>query len=315
VPLFVVDKPLHATSHDVVAQARRLLGTRRVGHGGTLDPLASGVLALLVGEATKLSPFLTDSPKRYLAWVSFGATTPTLDAEGPLLPVRDVAGGGITSEAVAEALPPFLGLSEQVPPQFSAVKLQGVKGYQAARRGEALDLPARPAGYRRIELLAFASSRLGLPTRVAPGELGWRPDPGGREVPLPDPLGEFPSALISLEVRAGTYVRSFARDLGLALGAPAFLSGLLRTGAGALDLSAAVPPEELPNAPVVSAAEALPYPRLTLDAEQAARVRKGQRLPLRLPERTALLDDRGGLVAVAEERDGRMRLLRVWGAE
>jgi tRNA pseudouridine55 synthase len=312
-PVYVVDKPLHATSHDVVAQTRRLLGTRRVGHGGTLDPLASGVLALLVGEATKLSPFLTDSRKRYLAWVSFGATTPTLDAEGPLLEVP--AGNEASREGVAAALPRFLSLTEQVPPQYSAVKRQGVKGYQAARRGEELDLPARPAGYHRIELLAFADRRDELPARVAPGPAGWRPDPEGHSVPLPDPLGEFPSALLALEVRAGTYVRAFARDLGEAIGAPAFLSGLLRTGAGSLDLSQAVPPSELAEAPPLAPADALPYPRLSLDGEQAARVRKGQRLPLRLAGRTALLDPAGELVAIADELDGRMQLLRVWGVE
>jgi tRNA pseudouridine55 synthase len=309
----VVDKPLRVTSHDVVAQARRLLGTRRVGHGGTLDPLASGVLALLVGEATKLSPFLTDSRKRYLAWVSFGATTPTLDAEGPLLDVP--AGHEAGREAVAAAIPRFLSLTEQVPPQYSAVKLQGVKGYQAARRGEELDLPARPAGYHRIELLAFARRRDELPARVALGPAGWRPDPEGRGVPLPDPLGEFPSALLALEVHAGTYVRAFARDLGEAIGAPAFLSGLLRTGAGALDLAQAVPPSELADALPLAPADALAYPRLSLDVAQAARVRKGQRLPLPLAGRTTLLDPAGELLAIVDERDGRMQLLRVWGAD
>jgi tRNA pseudouridine55 synthase len=312
-PVYVVDKPLHVTSHDVVAQARRLLGTRRVGHGGTLDPLASGVLGLLVGDATKLSPFLTDSPKRYLAWVSFGATTATLDAEGPLLDVPDAREA--SREAIAAAIPRFLSLTEQVPPQYSAVKRQGVKGYQAARRGEELDLPARPAAYHRVELLDFAPRRDELPSRVAAGADGWRPDPEGRSVPLPDPLGEFPSALLALEVRAGTYVRAFARDLGEAIGAPAFLSGLLRTGAGSLDLAQAVPPSELADAPPLAPAEALPYPRIALDAEQAARVRKGQRLTLRLAGRTALLDPKGELVAVADEQDERMQLLRVWGAE
>lgn len=302
---------MHATSHDIVARARRLLGTRRVGHGGTLDPLASGVLALLVGEATKLSPFLSDSRKRYLAWVSFGATTPTLDAEGPLLP--GPAGKDVDAQRIESVLPDFLSLVEQVPPQYSAVKRKGVKSYEAARRGERIDLPARPAGYHRIELLAFAAERDGLPDRVARHQDQWRPDRDGRLVPLPEPLGSFPSALISLEVRAGTYVRSFARDLGFALDTPAFLSGLLRTGAGSLDLATAVPPEELPDTETLSPVDALPYPRLTLDAQQVARVRRGQRLPIRLSGRTALIDGSGSLVAVAEEQDGRMSFLRVWG--
>lgn len=309
--LYVVDKPLRATSHDVVAQARSLLGTRRVGHGGTLDPLATGVLALLVDEATKLSPFLTDSRKRYLAWVSFGATTPTLDAEGPLL--AGPAGRDVDARRIEAVLPDFLAIREQVPPQYSAVKRQGVKAYQAARKGERLELPARPAGYHRVDLLAFAGERDGLPDRFALSQDRWLPDSEGRVVPLPDPLGSFPTALISLEVRAGTYVRSFARDLGGAVGAPAFLSGLLRTGAGSLDLAMAVPPSQLPDAPVIAGADALSYPRITLDSHQVSRVRRGQRLPLPLTERSALVDDGGALVAVAEEKNGRMSFLRVWG--
>ncbi|MEX2541512.1 MAG: tRNA pseudouridine(55) synthase TruB [Trueperaceae bacterium] len=310
-PVYVVDKPLHATSHDVVAQARRLLGTRRVGHGGTLDPLASGVLALLVDDGTKLSPFLTDSRKRYVAWVSFGATTATLDAEGPLL--AGPSGKDVDGESIERALPDFLALSEQVPPQYSAVKRQGVKGYEAARKGERLDLPARPAGYHRIDLLAFAAERDALPDRVAFSHDRWLPHRQGRAVPLPDPLGVFPTALISLEVRAGTYVRSFARDLGEAVGAPAFLSGLLRTGAGPLDLAMAVPPSRMLESSPVAAADALSYPRITLDSQQVGRVRQGQRLPVRLNGRTALVDGGGDLVAVAEIKDGRMTFLRVWG--
>lgn len=309
-PVYVVDKPLQLSSHDVVAQARRLLATRRVGHAGTLDPLASGVLALLVDEATKLSPFLTGSSKRYLAWISFGATTPTLDAEGPLLELPP--GTLVERERIEAALPDFLALTEQVPPQFSAVKRAGVKGYQAARQGVTMDLPARPAGYRRIELLDFAPDLAALPQRIERREGRWLPGYQGRPVPLPEPLGRFPTALVDLEVNAGTYIRSFARDLGAALGAPAFLSGLLRTAAGKLDLAAAVSPAELPTSTPLSAAEALPYPRLTLDEREAARVRQGQRLAIDLPERSLLLSPDGGLVAIAEEQEGRMRLLRVW---
>lgn len=317
-PIYAVDKPLLVTSHDVVSTARRLLGTRRVGHGGTLDPLASGVLALLVGEDTKLSPYLTDSGKRYLAWVSFGASTPTLDAEGPLVaeePGLRERADELDARQVSDALAPFLTLSEQVPPQFSAVKRQGVKGYEAARRGERLELPARPAGYAGIELLAFGRERDQLPSRFSPRNGSWLPDPNGREAPLPPPLGRFPTALLFLEVKAGTYVRSFARDLGSALGTAAFLSGLLRTGAGSLDLARAVPPEALPGATPVAPASALPYPKRTLDSVQTARVRKGQRLPLRLGERTAFVDADGQMVALAEEHEGRMRLLRVWGGQ
>lgn len=310
-PVYVIDKPLLVTSHDVVVRARRLLGTRRVGHGGTLDPLASGVLALLSEEATKLSPFLTDSRKRYLAWVSFGATTPTLDAEGPITARADAERLG--EEEIASALGAFLQLSEQVPPQYSAVKRQGVKGYEAARRGEQLELAARPARYHKVELLGFAASRNELATRFEQQSGCWRPSPGGRPAPLPEPLGAFPSALFDLEVQAGTYIRAFARDLGNALGLPAFLAGLQRTRAGVLDLAQAGALEDLANAPPIAEADALGLPKVTLGDAEAERVRMGQRLPLQLEGRTALLDESGNLVAVAEEDAGRMKLLRVWG--
>lgn len=309
-PVYLVDKPLGPTSHDVVAQARRSLGTRRVGHAGTLDPLASGLLVLLVDDATKLSPFLGGEDKAYLAWVSFGAATPTLDAEGPILEEADASHVG--AAGIRAALPPFLELREQVPPAYSAVKRGGVKGYEAARRGEDLDLQARPARYRQIELLGVAPARDALPGRFAPADGGWAPSPEGRAFDLPEALGTHPTALLRLEVEAGTYIRSFARDLGVALGAPAHLSGLIRTRVGAHDLQAAVPVGALAEATGLRLADAVPMPRVTLSAEDADRVRLGQRLPLPLAERSALVDPEGRLVAVAETVDGRMQLLRVW---
>lgn len=309
-PVYIVDKPLGATSHDVVARARKLLNTRKVGHGGTLDPLATGVLALLVGPATRLSPFIGGARKRYLAWVSFGASTPTLDAEGPISDPRDAS--HLTADAVAAALPGFLDLEEQVPPQYSAVKMAGQKGYQAARRGDSLQMVARPARYHRLSLLAFGARREELPSRVERLEGEWQPAEEGREVPLPDPLGDFPSALLDLEVQAGTYVRALARDLGAALETGAFLSGLLRTSAGSLDLADAVRPDELPEAAPQANADVLGYPKQVLGEADAKRVRLGQRLPLPLDERTALVDGEGELVAIAETVEGRMNLLRVF---
>ncbi len=310
-PVFVVDKPLGFTSHDVVARARKLLQTRRVGHAGTLDPLAGGVLVVLSEEATKLSPFLTASEKHYLAWVSFGAGTPTLDAEGPVTETADAS--HLRREALEGALPPFLTLTEQVPPDYSAVKKGGVKGYEAARKGEALDLPARSAGYEEVRLLEFAPSRDRLPTAFSlTPDGGWAPNPRGLEVPLPDTLGDFPTALFYLKVAAGTYIRAFARDLGLALGVPAHLSGLVRTRAGRLGLEEAVGLEDLASTLGLSLAAALPYPLVALNDEEVARVRQGQRLSLVLEGRVGLTTPEGELVAVAETVDERMKLLRVW---
>ena len=271
------------------------------------------MLVLLSHDATKLSPFLSGTAKRYLARVAFGAGTPTLDAEGPVGSLADASHVGV--EAIRAALPPFLELTEQVPPKFSAVKRGGVTSYRAARRGEELDLPPRPAGYRSIELLSFARHPDEVAAEFAPDDLGrWRPRPGATTFAGPESLGDYPTALFDLEVEAGTYVRAFARDLGAALGVPAHLSGLVRTRAGRFDLEVAGRLEDLDPEGGLDLAEALPYPLVPIDADGARRVRQGQRLPLRERDRHGLVGPDGRLVAVVEDADGRMRLLKVFPA-
>ncbi|MEJ2287504.1 MAG: tRNA pseudouridine(55) synthase TruB [Deinococcales bacterium] len=312
-PILAVDKPLGVSSHDVVAAARKALHTRRVGHAGTLDPLATGVLVLLTEGATKLSPFLTGSDKDYLAWVAFGAGTATLDAEGPITAEADAS--ALEAAAVEAALPPFLALTEQRPPAFSAIKRGGERSYRRARRGEDVELPARPAGYRSITLLAFARDRERLPCCFAPAAGGlWAPAEDGYRPALPAPLTTAPTALLALRVQAGTYVRAFARDLGAAVGVPAHLAGLVRTRAGRVGLEQAVELEALAGSPGLEPSRALPYPAVTLDADAARRVRLGQRPPATFEGRVVLLDPDGQLAAVAEASEGRVRLLRVWGA-
>jgi tRNA pseudouridine55 synthase len=312
VPVYVIDKPLALTSHDVVVKARKLLGTRRVGHAGTLDPLATGVLVLLVDEATKLSPFLSESEKRYLAWISFGAATATGDAEGPITQEADPV--AVTTARIAAALPPFCDLREQRPPSYSAVKQGGVKGYEAARKGEAMDFPPRPARYFALELLAFAPHLEALPQRFQADETGlYRPADDGRTFAPPPPLGAYPTALFNLRVQAGTYVRAFARDLGEALGVPAHLAGLVRTAAGRLTLEQATPLEALQGATPFAMRDVLPYPLVELNAAESARIRQGQRLPLHgVKGRLGFVGPEGELIAVAEAEDGGMKLLRVW---
>ena len=313
-PVYTIDKPLGLTSHDVVAKTRKLLKTKKVGHAGTLDPLATGVLTVLTEGATKLSPFLTAVNKHYLAWVSFGAGTPTLDAEGPVNETGDAS--GISAAHIEAALPPFLALSEQLPPQYSAIKKGGVKGYEAARKGERLELPPRPAAYSKVQLLAFTASRGDLPKTFAltPDDT-WQANKSGVSFELPDTLGDYPTALFCVSVQAGTYIRAFARDLGLALGVPAHLSGLVRTQAGRARLEQAVPLEKITEAEGTSLAGALPYPLITLGAAGVTRVRQGQRLPVTFEGRAGLVDSQNNLVAVAENNDGRMNLLRVWQAK
>ena len=310
-PVFIVDKPLGLTSHDVVSKTRKLLKTRAVGHAGTLDPLATGVLVILTEDATKLSPFLTESEKHYLAWISFGASTPTLDAEGPIEDTADAS--GITQTLIEQALTPFLSLSEQIPPQYSAIKQAGVKGYEAARKGETLDLPARPATYYQIEPLGFCETRDQLPKSFALAPDGiWKPNPRGVTFTLPQPLGEFPTVFLYLRVKAGTYIRAFARDLGVVLGIPAHLSGLVRTRAGKAGLEQAVRLENLPTSQSISEAEAIPYPLIKLSDSEVVRVKQGQRFSVTFEGRVGFLSPDGKLVAVAENQEGKMQLLRVW---
>jgi len=296
-----VDKPLGLTSHDVVARARRNLGTRRVGHAGTLDPLATGVLVLLADESTKLSPYLTAGDKRYLAWVALGAGTPTLDAEGPLTDTAEPqALRTLTGEGIAESAAAFLGVTSQKPPAFSAVKQQGQRSYAAARRGEIEEPPARPVKYHAVELLAFGPSREDLPQRFGPTPAGWRANPEGRTFELPPTLAELPTALFALSVGAGTYVRSFARDLGSALGVPAHLAGLVRTGAGGIDLSDCAALEELGNTPGIDPLTALSQPKLLVDEATALALRQGKRIQLPVSELTVAHEADGALVALVE---------------
>lgn len=301
--VYPVDKPLGLTSHDVVAQARRRLNTRRVGHAGTLDPLATGVLTLLVGESTKLSPYLTASNKRYLAWVAFGAGTPTLDAEGPLAETAEPELlSHLHTEKIEAAAQRFAGPMLQKPPAYSAIKQQGERSYAAARKGAAEEPPARPAHYHEVQLLAFARTREGLPDRFARTPAGWRPEPAGRAFELPATLADLPTALFALEVGAGTYVRSFARDLGQALGVPAHLAGLVRTGAGSIDLADCAPLNELGERPGMEPLAALSLPKLQVDAATALAIRQGKKLTLPVTEPTVLHEADGALVAIVEPR-------------
>ncbi len=311
-PIYVINKPLGLTSHDVVAKTRKLLNTKKVGHAGTLDPLATGVLVILTEEATKLSSFLTESDKHYLAWVSFGVATDTLDAEGAITESADAS--HLQKEDLAPALLPFLKLNKQLPPQYSAIKLGGVKGYEAARKGETLELAPRPAKYHQIEVLGFAPKRDDLPTcfSLSPNDYGWYPNPSGICATLPETLGDYPTALLYLRVKAGTYIRAFARDLGLALGLPAHLSGLVRTRAGSNGLEQAIDLETIPEAQGNSAVDAIPYSKIRLSDEEVARVRQGQRLNLNYKDRATLVSKDGDLVAIVEKENGKMKFLRVW---
>ncbi|WP_135257053.1 tRNA pseudouridine(55) synthase TruB [Thermus caldilimi] len=309
--LYAVDKPLYLTSHDAVEEARRLLGTRRVGHTGTLDPLATGLLLLVSDESTKLVPFLSGEDKEYIAWVSFGATTPTLDAEGP---VSEEAPVRFERKDLESVLPSFLKLKEQVPPLYSAIKVGGKRAYEAAREGKPLELGTRPVRYLEVELLALDPEP--IPHPIAPSAKGWRlAEKGGRKVELPKPLGPYPTAVIRLVVGPGTYVRAFARDLGEKLRTKAFLSGLVRTRIGKVGLERAVRLSELSPEKAIPETDVLPFPVVELSHTEARRVLEGVPLPIPALGYVALVDSRRRLLAIAEGDGFKLKIRRVFVKE
>ncbi|MDX2138718.1 MAG: tRNA pseudouridine(55) synthase TruB [Chloroflexota bacterium] len=202
-----VDKPLGMTSHDVVARVRRTFGVRKVGHAGTLDPLATGVLVICIGGATRLSEYVMHATKRYTAQVYFGVTTSTYDAEGEAVQTRDAS--HLNRDMITEALNRFVGDIQQVPPIYSAIKVGGRKLYDIARAGETVELEARSVTIERIDLL------------------NWQP----------------PVATIDVTCNAGTYIRSLAYDMGEALGTGAHLASLRRTQSGTFLIADAAEPE------------------------------------------------------------------------
>ena len=263
----VVDKPVGWTSFDVVARVRRLTGERRVGHAGTLDPAATGVLPVAVGSARKTLEFLAAAGKSYDAEVTFGVETATWDREGEVVAVADAS--GLDRDRVAAALAAFRGDLLQVPPMHSAIKIGGRRLYDLARRGEEIERPARPVTIARLELTA------------------WQP----------------PVARLALDCSKGTYVRSLAHDLGAALGTGAHLSALRRTAHGPFTLADAVTLEELAAAdlPAEWARLALPperpladWPALRLPAEAARRWRQGTAVPAEGARGRVRVDDEAG---------------------
>lgn len=267
--ILLVDKPEGMTSHDVVAVARRALGTRRIGHTGTLDPFATGLLVLLVGHATRLQPYVEGEPKVYEATIRFGVETDTADGTG--VPIRDAPLP--TPARVTAAIAQLTGPIEQVPPAYSAKQVDGVRAYAAARRGEPLVLQ---------------------PTTV----VVHRWDVRGRDGPDLD---------VTITCGGGTYVRSLARDLGVAAGSAACLTALRRIRSGHFDVVDAASLGGLREGradilPARTAVRELPAEELSdLDAR---RVAYGQSVPASVDgSRAALVGGDGALLAIAD-RDG-----------
>lgn len=265
--LLLVDKPAGVTSHDIVARARRVLGERRIGHLGTLDPFATGLLVLLVGRVTRLAPYMAGEPKVYDAVVRFGAETTTDDATGEVT----VTAPAPAPEAVRAALPRLTGAIEQLPPAYSAKQVGGQRAHAAARAGRPLEL--RPA-------------------RVVVHD--WRVHE----------LDET-HARVTIRCGGGTYIRALARDLGRLAGSAAHLEALRRTASGPFQVADAVAGDRLGEAgppPLHSPLDGLPdLPRQTVDADGRARLARGMVVPAHVPGgRAALVDAQGALLAVAE---------------
>ncbi len=284
--VLVCDKPAGMTSHDVVARVRRLARQRRVGHGGTLDPPATGVLVIALGRATRLLPFLPMEPKRYLAVIAFGAETDTLDAAGSI--TATVPADGIDQAAVESMLARFTGRQQQVPPMVSAVKQGGERLYLKARRGETVARESRLITVHALELQDF------------------RPAPK-------------PCATVAVTCSGGTYVRVLAADLGRALGSLAHLVGLRRTAVGAfteaeahalaeLEARASAGPDGLEAAVIGPAAALRSVSVRPVTAGEAAALATGQSLEATgLGEPVAAVGPDGRLVAVIQDGAGRAR--------
>ncbi len=286
--LVVVDKPPGLTSHDVVARVRRLAGTRRVGHAGTLDPMATGVLVVGVERATKLLTYLVGARKEYLATVRLGVATVTDDAEGEVLTRRDAS--GVTPEGVATGVAALTGDILQVPSAVSAIKVDGRRAYARVRAGESVELAARPVTVDRFDVLARREDT----------------DEG--------------LAVLDLDVlvgcSSGTYVRALARDLGERLGVGGHLTALRRTRVGPYGLAQARTLEQLAGAfallPLAEAAR-VAFPARELDADEARRLAHGMRLDavgLGAGPVAAFAPD-GALVAVVTEEGATTRPLVV----
>jgi tRNA pseudouridine55 synthase len=288
--LVIVDKPGGMTSHDVVARIRRLAGTRRVGHAGTLDPMATGVLVVGVEKATRLLGYLTLTEKQYDATIRLGQSTSTDDAEGELTGGAPAA--DLTPQALTEAVHRLTGEIEQVPPAVSAIKVDGQRAYKLTRAGAAPDLKPRPVTVYEFTVTAI------------------RPAEGG-----------LLDVDATVRCSSGTYIRALARDLGDNLGTGGHLTRLRRTRVGGYGLEGARTLAQLAERfevlPLAQAASAA-FPRRDLSADEARRLAHGGRL---VPEGhqatqehpTAAYAPDGSLVALLTEQDGQARPLVVFG--
>ncbi len=288
--ILIVAKSTGPTSHDVVALVRRLAATKRVGHGGTLDPFAAGVLPIFLGHATRVVEYHLGDRKAYRATVCFGASSTTDDLEGELIPAE---GAAPTQAEVEAALPALTGVISQRPPAYSAIKVGGRRAYAMARAGETVELAEREVTIHSLDLVSWEAA---------------------------DP--DRPIAVIDVGCSAGTYVRAVARDLGSMLGGAAYLGALTRTASGPFTIDDATPLDEIRAAAAESPDGLLPFlrpidtgldafPDVALGAEEVIAISRGQfiRPAAGIPgpaDHYRLRAGDGRLVAIATAAGGRL---------
>lgn len=278
--LVIVDKPAGITSHDVVSRCRRFFSTRKVGHAGTLDPMATGVLVIGIERATKILGLLTTSAKSYAATIRLGQTTSTEDADGEVL--QTVSATHLSDSQIVDAVSNLRGDILQVPSAVSAIKVAGKRSYQLAREGRAVELPARQVRIDRFEVLAVRRT------------------------------GQFVDLDVEVDCSAGTYIRALARDLGAGLGVGGHLTALRRTRAGSFGLDQARTLDELGDAPRLSYSldEAClqTFPRRGLTADEALDASHGRPLaPAGLDGVYAATAPDGRVIALLEDSGRRTR--------
>jgi tRNA pseudouridine55 synthase len=277
----VIDKPAGLTSAQVVETVKRRLAAERAGHAGTLDPIATGVLPILLDEATKLAAYLIAEDKGYEVEIMLGVETDTLDRAGAVTATHAI--DGVTERALREALAARTGEQDQVPPMYSAIKQGGVRLHERARAGEDVERAPRRVRIDRLELLAFAP----------------------------------PRAKLAIACSKGTYVRSLVDDIGRALGCGAHVAELRRTRAGSFAIAHAVPLDALESAPLIAMADALSLTRVAVPDALVAKVRSGvqtlhELVAVAPPELFQLVDGRGILLAIARVERERLIFDRVF---